>query len=302
MAGRVGVVLVLVWACWSGIGRVLANHSQCDVQALRCDVICAFPDLDLHCSRCIRRRPMRFGKRSEVLKTSSDGSLSEQQHDVLKVSSDGSLSEPHGVLKTSSDGSLSYPNGILKASSDELFTEPLNTRISSLGQARLHTIKRHDMKSTSASNTKQHTRPAEREKQPAVLLNAGLSHFVNKIWNHSIKKTVAPRHSRDSYNTDLLHGRYPHDQQDKLGLNSDDSVDMDFTTRRKRRSTSTFFDFIGISRRSNSGHGTKFPEAMRIKRSEAHEVVEGLMELLGLEELPVDPRIYGCHELLPVFD
>nr|XP_053650239.1 uncharacterized protein LOC128700810 [Cherax quadricarinatus] len=255
MAGRVGVVLVLVWACWSGIGRVLANHSQCDVQALRCDVICAFPDLDLHCSRCIRRRPMRFGKRSEVLKTSSDGSLSEQQHDVLKVSSDGSLSEPHGVLKTSSDGSLSYPNGILKASSDELFTEPLNTRISSLGQARLHTIKRHDMKSTSASNTKQHTRPAEREKQPAVLLNC-----------------------------------------------CDDSVDMDFTTRRKRRSTSTFFDFIGISRRSNSGHGTKFPEAMRIKRSEAHEVVEGLMELLGLEELPVDPRIYGCHELLPVFD
>ncbi|KAK3853772.1 hypothetical protein Pcinc_039706 [Petrolisthes cinctipes] len=55
-------LLVVLWA-WSC--RTLANPLQlCDVDALRCDVICSFPQLEEQCLRCANRRPMRFGKRS----------------------------------------------------------------------------------------------------------------------------------------------------------------------------------------------------------------------------------------------
>ncbi|XP_050724039.1 uncharacterized protein LOC127002269 isoform X2 [Eriocheir sinensis] len=72
MAWRMGCLLVgvLAWAAADG-GPYSPSSSgplRCDVEALRCDVICSFPDLGLHCSRCARR-PMRFGKRGGNART-----------------------------------------------------------------------------------------------------------------------------------------------------------------------------------------------------------------------------------------
>ncbi|ROT71805.1 hypothetical protein C7M84_009855, partial [Penaeus vannamei] len=60
---RAGWLLLALWA-WSGKWAATASDARCDVEALRCDVICSFPDLTTHCNRCVRRRPMRFGKRA----------------------------------------------------------------------------------------------------------------------------------------------------------------------------------------------------------------------------------------------
>lgn len=45
------------------------------------------------------------------------------------------------------------------------------------------------------------------------------------------------------------------------------------------------------------------PGRRRSKRSVVEEVVEGLMEMLDLEVLPVNPKHYGCHDVpFPVLD
>ncbi|XP_045614536.1 uncharacterized protein [Procambarus clarkii] len=262
MVGRAGVVLVLAWACWAGIGRVLANHSQCDVQALRCDVICSFPDLDLHCSRCIRRRPMRFGKRSRR------------------------------VLQELSDG----PSG-----------EPLAEGLSSQGSTSLRTTNTHDRKSTSAITTEPKERAARRGRQDVRALSAGPSHLFSRIlWNDSVRKTDAQRELRESYSSDPNTRPHPTGWRQNLDFNVDDYVDMEEhrTSRRRRGNTySTLSDSVGSSsssEESHSGRSMRLPATRRTKRSEVLEVVEGLMDMLGLEELPVDPTLYGCHELRPV--
>ncbi|KAB7505532.1 hypothetical protein Anas_01655 [Armadillidium nasatum] len=78
--------------------------SECDIEALRCDVICFFPELSQHCNTCGVRRPMRFGKRSysqipqnlfifSEQKNEKISKISDQNPEFLKFSNEGSNTE-----------------------------------------------------------------------------------------------------------------------------------------------------------------------------------------------------------------
>ncbi|RXG55357.1 hypothetical protein Avbf_15078, partial [Armadillidium vulgare] len=78
--------------------------SECDIEALRCDVICFFPELSQHCNTCGVRRPMRFGKRNysqipqnllifSEHKNEKISKISDQDPEFLKFSNEGSNTE-----------------------------------------------------------------------------------------------------------------------------------------------------------------------------------------------------------------
>ncbi|XP_071515550.1 uncharacterized protein [Panulirus ornatus] len=263
MVGRAGwFLLVLVWVWSARWPPVLASQAKCDVEALRCDVICSFPDLDLHCSRCIRRRPMRFGKRS------------------------GEAADP---LEEAQLGGT------------------LLTRISSVGSRPLYRTRSHK-KSTSATSRAQTKRAsagmrAEHDSRP---LNAGLHLFSKVLWNDAITKDVLSRKLlQQSHDSEVQSGLYPRGLSGDLPPRADDSEDVAKLrlSRRSVRNTSLMSEEdAGMATGSGPSRLRRFPVFRKFKRSGVHDVIEGLMELLGLEELPVDPTLYGCHELLlPVF-
>lgn len=80
--------------------------------------------------------------------------------------------------------------------------------------------------------------------------------------------------------------------------------EVDLRRRRRRRDASRGPEdaaprFSRGSRPSGGDAAARGPT--RRKRSTVYEIIESLMELLGLETLPVDPRFYGCHELVLPF-
>nr|QBX89035.1 CCRfamide [Nephrops norvegicus] len=254
MVSRVGVVVVVMGAWLAGGGQVLANYSQCDVQALRCDVICAFPDLGLHCSRCIRRRPMRFGKRSE---------------------------EPARTLSEAATGS------------------PLVAIISHPGPTHLQKTKSQDPgQSGLASTTVQYKRTSRVHDAARPVVSSSLRQLINKVlWNeYTARKTLTSGDREQEAHSSQL-GRYVSDLQSERGPDYDDSTEgVEYVSfRRSRRSPHHTLDNLGSGGVQSDG---RFPVERRSKRSGVHEVIEGLMDLLGLDELPVDPTLYGCHELL----
>lgn len=157
---------------------------------------------------------------------------------------------------------------------------PLLRRISSLGSGPLHRTRSHK-KSTSAISRVQHGRTSAgvRPMQDSGHLNVGLRHFLNKvIWNDGVRKDVPSEELQQPHVSKLRAGLYPGGLNDDVHIDLDDSNDV-AEHRRRRRSVLTRSDAAGTP-------------------TSPSRLIEGLMELLGLEKLPVDPTLYGCQELL----
>ncbi|XP_037799440.1 uncharacterized protein LOC119594476 [Penaeus monodon] len=228
MVLRASWLLLALWA-WSGKWAVTASDARCDVEALRCDVICSFPDLTTHCNRCVRRRPMRFGKRSGG-KTSA----------FSRVPTEALSAAP--AASTLPRTPLAFPKA---TEAPRIF----------LSEAQ---------------------RPASLDR-----LEAEPKYLSALI----LTPEARPRVLED------FEGAGP-------GIEYED----DLRRRRRRRNASQRLeDAAPRSFRRPRLSGGAARGLQRRKRSTVYEIIESLMELLGLETLPVDPRFYGCHELVLPF-
>ncbi|XP_042881356.1 uncharacterized protein LOC122258997 [Penaeus japonicus] len=239
MVLRAGWLLLALWA-WSGKWAVTASDARCDVEALRCDVICSFPDLTTHCNRCVRRRPMRFGKRSGV--------------------------KPRSFSRVPKEALAAAP-----AAATLPRTPPARPKVTEAPRPFLSRARR----------------PAswdllEAEYFPTLLLES-----------ESQPRTLEEEEEGEGDPDDP--------QAPGPAIEYEDDLRRKRRRRRRRNASHGFEDEVLRAFRSSRLAGDAVRALTRRKRSTVYEIIEGLMELLGLETLPVDPRFYGCHELVLPF-
>ncbi|CAL4219128.1 unnamed protein product, partial [Meganyctiphanes norvegica] len=263
---RVSVLVALAWvSCGVGPTGVTA---VCDVEALRCDVICAFPDLTQHCNRCIRRRPMRFGKREDSLTYKPMRFGKREDPMTYKPMRFGKREDPMTYkpmrFGKRSDTSDAVPD--LPANKPMRFGKRGSGREASQEEAfQIPVYRKPGLPKSTKMNPNNGNFDSQRGIDSLLLNTLG-----EMLSNNEYDNEVPAIRPQDAWGT----------QPDSL-----------------KSSTAS---------RSSNLHGYVYPPAAihsRQRRSDdvVREMVSSLMDLLGLEELPVDPKEYGCHELMNSF-
>ncbi|XP_066940320.1 uncharacterized protein [Macrobrachium rosenbergii] len=300
-----GSFLVLLWSLCTW--QVWASPPECDVEGLRCEIICSFPDLTLHCTRCLNRRPMRFGKRSKRSSKRKEefpeypaawglsfGDLEESPLRQLYDSDDTSSNAERitggwrpeskmGLETTDAKGFI--PDDITEGKYPRKYTFPP-------GHQRNKRKQRRDFP---GSFPYPYPETSFHGQLPDSTLTVWSS-LNEELMQHKQGFTKAKSSSDDNVN-----------RLTSKGYNTLSPVLRGFSSMTPRALEAFAQKFerspFSLNRKEKRITGTPkgyFQIAKRSKRS-VQEVMEDLMFLLGLEELPVDPRLYGCQEvILPV--
>ncbi|XP_076031195.1 uncharacterized protein LOC143019447 [Oratosquilla oratoria] len=284
-----GLVLLLAAAATTTTtttGERRRTSRVCDLEALRCDIICAFESLAVPCQRCGQRRPMRFGKRGM---------------DVRKRPGDAK----RGPWKTKRHSSLDESQEAIGNEADRAQTSYLDPALGqeagTVGEARLRTKGRARQQSGLFATKS----PLLKE----LLANAS-SFFIPQMRQEEEEKEEEdyrrPHNHRSHANLritpeGLFGGDAPRDEEkfdyvDTLGYDFERRNDLDDASVAQPPSA---FSVSRVKRQSGRSPTGGAPGPLRRVRRyfSARDMVEGLLELLGLEKLPIDPRIYGCHHL-----
>ncbi|XP_064112681.1 uncharacterized protein LOC135219664 isoform X2 [Macrobrachium nipponense] len=306
MMVRTGSFLVLLWSLCTW--QVWASPPECDVEGLRCEIICSFPDLTLHCTRCLNRRPMRFGKRS---KRSSKRKEEFPEYPAAWELPFANLEEsPLRQLYDSDDTSSMaerIPGGWRPESKMGLETTEVKGLIPD------HIPKgKYPRKYTFLSDHQRNKRKQHRDfpgrfpfPYPQTSFHGQLPDTISTVWSSLNEKLVQHKQgfTKAKSSSDDNENRFTR----KGYANTLSPVMRGFSSLTPRALEALDQKFEGspfsLNRKEKRITDTPkgyFPIAKRSKRS-VQEVMEDLMFLLGLEELPVDPRLYGCQEvILPV--
>ncbi|XP_068217306.1 uncharacterized protein [Palaemon carinicauda] len=301
---RNGGILLLLWSLCSW--QVWASPPGCDVDGLRCEVICSFPDLTLQCTRCLNRRPMRFGKRSKrstkIRNEFPDLSATLGQFSVdlddfpLRDFYDPDEESSMAVRMTSSWSPELKRD--LETNEGKKFTPDLiRVRKKSTFQQEQQEEKRKRHRDFSR-NFPYYYSGVTLPGQLPENVPASWSSMNEQLTQHPYK--FIQRRANRNINEKRLTTQGYADTQSSVLQGFSSLTPQGFEEARDQKFERDPFPLNEKWKRITGTRKGYFPTAKRSKRS-VQEVIEDLMILLGLEELPVDPKLYGCQEvILPV--